>query len=94
MAKSFIRVVYLLLLAVSVAAAEDKIEEGDAKVLSGMSIVGNNETPKSLTIIPWRSAEVSKETKLTSNLLNEKLSPLDKDEFLRELDFYKLSNPE
>jgi hypothetical protein len=83
----------LLLLPASIALAESKgNDDGDAKVVSGMSIVGNNETPKSLYIVPWKSSEIGQETKLNSNLLNEGMNPVDKAVFMRELDFYKLSN--
>jgi hypothetical protein len=68
--------------------------DGEPHVVSGMSITGNNETPKSLYIVPWKSSEIGLETNLTSSLLNEDMAPVDKIVFMRELDFYKLSNPE
>jgi len=64
---------------------------GDAKELSGISIVGNKEAPKSLFIVPWKSSEIGVETGLASSLLNEKLKPVDKDVFQRELDFYSIT---
>lgn len=84
----------LALLAAAPAMAEDKSGDGEAKVLSGMSIVGNSEAPKSLTIVPWKNAEVGigKTIQLSPNSLIEELAPLDKDVFTRELEFYKLSN--
>jgi len=86
-----------LLLASCLALAQDKgkgkKEEGEAKEVSGMSIVGNNETPKSLIIIPWKSSEIGQETNFNSSLLNQEMVPVDKAAFLRELEFYKLSNP-
>jgi hypothetical protein len=84
----------LLMMPVAVVMAEGKgkIDDSDAKVVSGMSIVGNNETPKSLVIIPWKSSEIGQETKLNSNLLNDGLNPVDKAVFMRELNFYKLGN--
>jgi hypothetical protein len=94
MVKYFIRIAFLLLLSGSCAIAADKVKntEGDAKEVSGMSIVGNNETPKSLVIVPWKSSEIGQETKLNSNLLNDGLTPVDKTVFMRELEFYKLGN--
>lgn len=85
----------LLFLPAAIAMAESKGKSNDDsedKVVSGMSIVGNNETPKSLYIVPWKSSEIGQETKLNSNLLNEGMNPVDKAVFMRELDFYKLSN--
>ena len=84
----------VLLLSTSFAMAEGKgkSDAGEDKVVSGMSIVGNNETPKSLVIIPWKSSEIGQETNLKSNLLNDGLNPVDKAVFMRELNFYKLGN--
>lgn len=80
----------LLLLPVLLNAAEPT-DGGPAKELSGMSLIGNNETPKSLYIVPWKSSEIASETKLTSNLLNEEMTPVDKGVFMREVDFYQIS---
>lgn len=70
----------------------NKADSNDDKVVSGMSIVGNNETPKSLVIIPWKSSEIGQENNLKSNLMNDGLAPVDRDVFMRELEFFKLSN--
>jgi hypothetical protein len=72
------------------AQAEKKAND-DAKELSGISIVGNKEAPKSLFIVPWKSSELGVETGLASSLLNEKMKPVDKDVFSRELDFYSIT---
>lgn len=85
-----------LLLGCSVAIAQDKTaskEEGAVKEVSGMSIVGNNESPKALIIVPWKSSEIGQETNFNSSLLSQEIVPVDKPTFLRELDFYKLANP-
>ena len=67
------------------------VKAQEVKAISGMSIVGNNEAPKSLYIVPWKSSEIGMETDLSSNLLNESLTPVDKDVFLREVNFYNAS---
>jgi hypothetical protein len=94
MLKNFSFLICLLLLPVAYAMAESKgkNDDSDAKVVSGMSIVGNNETPKSLVIVPWKSSEIGQETKLNSNLLNDSMTPVDKAVFMRELEFFKLGN--
>src|SRR5512141_2854686 len=61
------------------------------KQLSGMSIVGNDEAPKSLYFVPWKSSEVGVETRLDA-MLNEGDVPVDRDVFKRQLDFYKVSS--
>ena len=78
----------------TVPAFAQETDAVDTKILPGISIVGNSEIPKSLIIIPWRSARISRETTLLPSPLNEELGPVDKDSFMRQLDFYKLGNPE
>lgn len=80
-----------LLIFVSTVDAKDKSKNkntGEAKALSGISIVGNKEAPKSLFIVPWKSSELGVETGLSSKLLDEKMQVVDKEVFERELDFY------
>ena len=51
----------MVLLAFSAGAAEQapKAKAGDdAKTLSGISILGNQEAPKSLVIVPWKSSQL------------------------------------
>ena len=65
-------------------------EDADgAKMLTGMSILGNEETPKSLVIVPWKSSEMGDELSL-SDTLDDRARPVDKEVFLRELRFYEL----
>jgi hypothetical protein len=61
-----------------------------AKELSGMSIIGNDEAPKSLYIVPWKSSEIGVETSLDMTL-NEGDVPVDRDVFKRQLEFYQVS---
>jgi hypothetical protein len=75
------------------AAAEDAKSEtkpSEAKELSGMSIVGNDDAPKSLYIVPWKSSEVGVETSLKT-MLNEGDVPVDRDVFKRQIGFYQAS---
>ena len=69
---------------------KDKDKASDAKELSGMSIVGNDEAPKSLYIVPWKSSEIGVETSLNA-MLNEGDMPVDRDVFKRQLEFYQVS---
>jgi hypothetical protein len=71
--------------------ATDKKVDTKVKELSGISIIGNKEAPKSLYIVPWKSSEVGVESDLVSSLMDDKLKPLDKEVFMRELEFYQLS---
>ncbi len=65
-------------------------QKTDAKELSGMSIVGNDEAPKSLYIVPWKSSEVGVETSLNM-MLTEDDVPVDRDVFARQIEFYHVS---
>lgn len=79
----------LLLLHVSVFAAEKE----EPKELSGISIVGNEEAPKSLYIVPWKASDVGNQTEFASTLLGDGIVPVDKEVFMRELRFFEISNP-
>lgn len=59
------------------------------KTMSGMSILGNEEAPKSLVIIPWKSSELG-DTISLSDTLDERARPVDKEVFLRELSFFEI----
>jgi hypothetical protein len=63
------------------------------KTLSGMSILGNEEAPKSLVIIPWKSSEMGEDISL-SDTLDDRARPVDKEVFLRELSFYEIRSGE
>ena len=68
-------------------------ENGDGiespKTMSGMSILGNEEAPKSLVIVPWKSSELGDDISL-SDTLDDRARPVDKEVFLRELHFYEI----
>ena len=72
-------------------SGSEKKVDNEVKQLSGISIIGNKEAPKSLYIVPWKSSEVGVESGLNSSLLDPTLQPLDKEVFMRELEFYQLS---
>lgn len=66
---------------------------GADMVLSGLSIVGNDETPKELVIVPWKSSQLADAPGI-SRLLDDSTQPVDKDVFMRELAFYGLKSAE
>ena len=73
--------------------SQDKVAQDKApaaKQLSGMSIVGNDEAPKSLYIVPWKRSEIGAETTL-NRMLTESAVPVDREEFIRQLDFIEIS---
>jgi len=62
----------------------------EPKMISGISIVGNKEAPKSLFIVPWKSSEIGVETGLKSGMMDDSMRPVDKDVFMREIGFYDI----
>ncbi len=68
--------------------AAPKAEEGE-KVVSGMSIVGNDEAPKSLVIVPWKSSSLGDALDVDRNLEDGR-GPVDRDVFRRQLDYYRI----
>jgi hypothetical protein len=80
--------------AVMAAAQEPNTDKGsEAKELSGMSILGNEEAPQSLYIVPWKTSEVGVETRLDM-MWDEVDVPVDRDVFRRQLEFYQVSTGE
>ena len=79
--------------ATELAETELTENQGDGiekpKTMSGMSILGNEEAPKSLVIIPWKSSELGDAISL-SDTLDDRARPVDKEVFLRELHFYEI----
>lgn len=63
------------------------------KAMSGMSILGNEEAPKSLVIVPWKSSELGDDISL-ADTLDDRAQPVDKEVFLRELSFYEILSGE
>ena len=61
----------------------------ETMLLDGSTIVGNRELPKALNIVPWKAAEIGELAGRPMNsLLDEVLAPVDRDVFLRELEYY------
>ncbi len=101
--------VMTLLLSFSLAVAEEEAEQTDTdtaseeesqvpedtgpKKMSGMSILGNEETPKSLVIVPWKSSEMGDDIGLTDTL-DDRAQPVDKEVFLRELEYFEIRSAE
>lgn len=80
-------IIYIFILAVSMAAAEDRIE------LEGGSVFGNSEAPKATYIVPWKPL-VPEDIKglEIGTLLDEELELIDPELFKRQVELYKLVN--
>jgi hypothetical protein len=55
----------------------------------GMSILGNQEAPKALVIVPWKTSELGNVQGI-STLLDDSRQPIDKEVFMRMLSYYEI----
>jgi len=69
-------------------AAQESKDQGP-KAISGMSILGNQEAPKSLVIVPWKTSEIGDAFGF-STMLDDSRQPVDREVFLRELSYYQV----
>jgi hypothetical protein len=60
----------------------------DAKAL-GMSILGNQDAPKSLVIVPWKTSELGHSPGV-SPMLDDSRQPVDKEVFMRSMRYYEI----
>jgi hypothetical protein len=79
----------------SEAAAQVPTDK-DGKLISvpggkalGMSVLGNQEAPTSLVIVPWKTSEVGR-TPGISPILDDSRQPVDKEVFMRALRYYEI----
>jgi hypothetical protein len=76
-------------------AAQTKTDE-EGKLISvpgskslGMSILGNQEAPKALVIVPWKRSELGNALGI-STMLDDSRQPVDKEVFMRMLSYYEI----
>jgi len=55
----------------------------------GMSILGNQEAPKALVIVPWKRSEIGDALGI-STMLDDSRLPIDKEVFMRMLSYYEI----
>jgi len=62
----------------------------DRLQLDSTAITGNRELPKVMSIVPWKAAEPpAGPDRPMGSLIEEVLSPLDRDEFRREITYFR-----
>jgi hypothetical protein len=71
------------------ADAPPAADKPQVKSLLGISILGNEEAPKSLVIVPWKSSEIGEGIGVM-RVLDDRPVPVDKDVFMRELRYYEI----
>ena len=78
----------------AVLAADVKRDSNGVQVMDRLDlgrseITGNQELPKVLYIVPWQKSDPGDLTgKPVNTLLDEVMAPLDRTEFLRQVDYY------
>ena len=81
------------LLLCSAAFAEQRDADSSAGAAVGTNIIGSQEAPTVLNVVPWKEREVRLERKdPTSSLLDRVLEPLDQDVLLREIEYHQRLN--
>jgi hypothetical protein len=73
-------------------ASEEQTRTKDgAKLVSGMSVLGNREAPKSLVIVPWKSSEIGDSLGIAP-MLDDSRQPVDREVFMRALSYYEIQH--
>ena len=73
------------------AAASEAAQPGGDVKMSGISILGNEDAPKSLVLVPWKSSQLA-DMPNVSRLLDSSTQPVDKEVFMRELSYYEFKS--
>jgi len=71
------------------AEEEPKLTSVPGGKALGMSILGNQEAPKALVIVPWKTSELGNGPSV-STLLDDSRRPVDKEVFMRMLSYYEI----
>ena len=78
----------LLALAVS-ALAEESAGQLDRLQLDSSAITGNQELPRVMVIVPWKESGIGELSgKPVNSLLDEVLSPIDREVFQRQVRYF------
>ena len=85
----------LLLISLLVASPAWAADAATKEGTTGTNVIGTQEAPTVLNVVPWKDKEVQLEKKdPTSSLLNRVLEPLDQEVLLREVEYYRILNQE
>jgi len=83
-----------LLLATGVVLADDEPKAEPVPSATedrnlGMSVLGNQEAPKALVLVPWKSSEIGASLGI-STMLDDSRQPIDREVFMRALSYYEV----
>jgi hypothetical protein len=75
----------IALLSISFSSQAEKVRRVD-----GISIIGNEELPKSLIIVPWKESSVNDDPNLPEkSLVDKRFEQVNRSQLLREIQFNK-----
>ena len=80
---------FCVLLATASGSAEEPAAPVGDKQVAGMSILGNDEAPTSLVIVPWKSSDLGTELAVAKGL-DAGREPVDRKVFVRAVDYYEI----
>lgn len=80
---------FCIVLALATASAEEPAAPAGDKQVAGMSILGNDEAPKSLVIVPWKSSDLGNSIAVAKGL-DAGREPVDRKVFVRSVDYYEI----
>ena len=80
---------YSLTLLFSLFTVTASTQAEDRMDLQGTAIIGNQELPKMLYIVPWKESELPQLSQPPlESLIDEALTPLDREEFRRQVHYF------
>jgi hypothetical protein len=80
---------FCVLLAAASVSAQEPAAPADEKQVAGMSILGNDEAPKSLVIVPWKSSDLGNALAVAKGL-DAGREPVDRKVFVRAVEYYEI----
>ncbi|MBT8421758.1 MAG: hypothetical protein KJP03_01440 [Gammaproteobacteria bacterium] len=84
-----VKIAVALLLCVGLAQAQDAGSQLDRLELDSSAITGNQELPRVMVIVPWKESGIGELSgKPVNSLLDEVLSPIDREVFQRQVRYF------
>lgn len=82
---------YLTLLAAGLASSGTVWAQQDQIDLEGARIFGNRDLPNITYVVPWKDEQLEvMDIQPMGNLFDDALKPIDRDVFIREIEYYEL----
>jgi len=84
----------MTMVSVSLLGVTDLQAETSRKIPEqGMTIIGDQEAPTVLNVVPWKNKELSvdpwgESTAPSTKMMTETISPIDQEELMREIEYF------